>query len=101
MVVDPVPAAHCHIRLTVAPVKPPTQLKKIASKMKAVPHPTTRLCVRKVTQITSPMPKVAGVEAPSPPIAGLSWESCDPLFEEPVGLGHDHVRMGAPTSSGK
>src|SRR5882724_10705482 len=40
VVVDSLPAA-CHwVRLNVAPVKPPTQLKRAASKGKATSHPT-------------------------------------------------------------
>ena len=101
MVLDLVPAAHHHIRLTVAPVKPPTQTKRVTSKGKAVPCPTTRLHVCKVTWIMRPMPEVAKVEALSPPIAGPSQAGHAPLFEEPVGLGDDNVGKEAPASSGK
>ena len=84
MVVDLVPAARHHFCLTVAPVKPPTQSKKVASKGKAIHRPTTQPHVHKVTRITSPTPEVARVEVPSPPIAGPSWAIHVPLFEEPV-----------------
>jgi len=89
MVVDSVPAAHHHVHLTVAPVKPPTQLKKVTSKGKAIPHPTTQPHACKVTWIASPMSEVTGVKVPSPPITGPSWASHAPLFEEPVGLGEE------------
>jgi len=49
----------------------------------------------------SPTLDVTGIEVPSLPIAGPSWAGHAPLFEEPVGLGDDHVRMEAPAPSGK
>ena len=47
----------------------------------------------------TPMPEVAEVEVPPPPIAGPSRVSHSPLFAEEVGLGDEHIGMGAPTSS--
>src|SRR5882724_6662427 len=44
VVVDSFPAARRWVRLNVAPVKPPTQLKRVASKGKATSRPTTRPC---------------------------------------------------------
>src|SRR5882724_8868465 len=84
-----------------APVKPLTHPRGAASKGKAVPCPTTRPHVRKVTQIATPMPEVATVEAPPPPIVGPSWARCAPLFEEAEVSGDDRVEKGAPASSGK
>jgi len=94
MVVDLVPTA-CHGVQTVAPVKPPTQSRKVMPKGKAVPHPTMQLHACKVTWIMTLMPEVAEVEAPHPPIAGPSRASCGPLFEEAVRSGDEQVRMGA------
>src|SRR5882724_5119928 len=99
-VVDSVPAAHRGVR-TMAPVKPPTQSRKVTPKGKAVSHPMMRPCARKVTQIMTPMPEVTDVAAPLPPIAGPSWVSCAPLFEVADGSGDEQVGKGAPTSSGK
>src|SRR5882724_6820332 len=81
-VVDPVPAGCHHVHLTMAPAKPPTQSKRVMSKGKAVRHPTTQPCARKVTWIPSPMPEVVEVGVPPPPIAGPSQASRAPLFEE-------------------
>ena len=100
MVVDSMPSA-CRVFWTMAPVKPPTQPRKVAPKGKAVPHPTMRPCVHKVTQIVTLMPEVAKAEAPPPPIAVPSQASHSPLFEEAFGLGDEQVGKGAPTSSGK
>ena len=86
MVVDSVPTAHRGVQ-TVAPVKPPTQSRKVASKGKAVPCPTMQPHVCKVTQIVAPMPEVADVAAPHPPVAGPSRASCGPLFEDAVRSG--------------
>jgi len=100
-VVDSVPAAHHGVR-TVAPVKLPTQSRKVVSKGKAVSHPTTRLRARKVTQIATPMLEVADVAAPPlPPVAGPSRASRAPLFEVADGSGNEQVEKGAPASSGK
>jgi len=101
MVVDLVPAACHHVRLTMAPVKPLTQAKKVTSKGKAVPCPTTRLHTCKVMQIESPMPEVADIEVPSPTISGPSWVSHTPLFKELVGSGDDNVGKEVPVPSGK
>jgi len=87
--------------LTVAPVKPLTQSKKVVSKGKVVPHPTTQPHAHKVTRIASPMPEVADVEVPYLPITGPSQAGCAPLFEELVRSGDDHVGMEAPVPSGK
>src|SRR5882724_3927565 len=94
MVVDAVLAAHHWVHLTVAPVKPPTQSRKVASKGKAVPCLTMRLCVFKVTQIVTPMPEVAKVGVPPPPIAGPSQMSHASLFEEAFGSGDKDVSKG-------
>src|SRR5882724_10269460 len=59
-----VPVAHRQVHLNVAPVKPATQPKMVASKGKAVYCPTTRSCVHKVTRIATPMLEVAEVEVP-------------------------------------
>src|SRR5882724_3421083 len=99
-VVDSVPAAHHGVR-TVAPVKPPTQSRKVASKGKAVSRPMTRLHVRKVTRIATPMLEVTDVATPLPPVAGPSRASRAPLFEVADGSGDKQVEKGAPTSSGK
>src|SRR5882724_365019 len=100
VVVDPVPVARRGVR-TVAPVKRPTQSRKVAPKGKAVPRPTTRPRARKFTRIATPTPEVTDVAAPLPPIAGPSRASHAPLFEEAAGLGDEQVGRGAPTSSGK
>src|SRR5882724_3733884 len=100
VVVDPVPVARRGVR-TMAPVKRPTQSRKVAPKGKAVPHPTTRLCARKFTRIATPMPEVTDIAAPLPPIASPSRASRAPLFEEAAGSGDEQVRRGAPASSGK
>ena len=95
------PAAHRQVRLNVAPVKPPTQPKRAASKGKAVSHPTMRLHMHKVTWLTSPTPEVTEVEVLPSPIAGPSWVGCPPLFVDLVRLGDDHTGKGAPASSGE
>src|SRR5882724_12879992 len=100
VVVDSVPAARCGVR-TMAPVKCPTQSRKVAPKGKVVPHPTVRLRVRKFTQIATLTPEVTDVAAPLPPITGPSQASHAPLFEEAVGSGDEQVGRGAPASSGK
>jgi len=84
-VVDPVPAGCRCVRLTMAPAKPLTQLKRVASKGKAVTRPTTQPRTCKVTRIASPMPEVIEVGVPPPPIAGPSQVSRAPLLEEPSG----------------
>ena len=94
-------AAHHHVHLTVAPVKPPTQVKKVMSKGKDIPCPTTQPHVHKVMWITSPMPEVAKVVASFPPTAGPSQAIRIPLFEEPVGLGDDNVGKEGPMPYGK
>ena len=71
------------------------------SKGNAVPHPTMQPCMRKVTRISSPMPEVAEIEALPPPITVPSQVVHAPLFEEPVGMGDDHVGKEPPVSSGK
>ena len=100
-VVDLVPAGHRRIHLTMAPAKPPTQSKRVASKGKAVTRPTTQPHVHKVTQIASPMPEVIEVGVPPPPIAGPSQASHTPLFKDPIRLGDDDVRKEAPAPSGR
>jgi len=72
VVVDSVPAARRQVRLNLAPIKPPTQLKRAASKGKAVSHPMMQPRARKVTRLTSPTPEVAEVEVLPSPIAGPS-----------------------------
>ena len=101
VVVDSLPAAHHWVRLNVAPVKPPTQPKRAASKGKATSRPTTRPRPRKVTRVASPTPEVADVEVLPPPIAGPSRVGRSPLFVDSVGSGDDHIEKGAPTSSGE
>jgi len=101
VVVESVPAACCQVRLNVAPVKPPTQPKRAASKGNAVSHPTTRPRVHKVTRLTSPTPEVAEGEVLPSPIAGPSRAGHPPLFVDSFGSGDDHTGKGAPTSSGE
>ena len=101
VVVDLVPAARHWVRLNVAPVKPPTQPKRAASKGKAVSRPMTQLCTCKVTWLVSPTPEVAEVEVLPPPIAGPSRMGHSPLFVDLVGLGDDHIGKAAPASSGE
>src|SRR5882724_10922876 len=91
VVVDPVPVARHGVR-TVAPVKRPTQSRKVAPKGKAVPRPTTRPRVHKFTRIATPMPEVTDVVAPLPPIASPSRASRAPPFEEAAGSGDEQVR---------
>src|SRR5882724_4554066 len=93
-VIDSVPAACRGVR-TVAPVKPPTQSRKVASKGKAVSHPTTRPHAHKVTRIVTPMPEVTDVAAPLPPVTGPSRASCAPIFEVADGSGDKQVEKGA------
>jgi len=70
-------------------------------KGKAVLHPTTSPWVCKVTQIVTPMPEVDEVVVPPPHIAGPSRVHCGLLFTEPNGSGDEHIRKGAPVSSGE
>jgi len=67
--VDSGPVAPCWIQQTVAPVRPPTQSKRVATKGKAASHPVMQPWARKVTQIASPTPEIV---APTTPVAGLS-----------------------------
>jgi len=101
MVVDLMPAAHRQVHLTVAPVKPLPQSKRAVSKGKAVPCPTMRPHVHKVTQLASPMPEVAEVEVLPPPIAVPSQAVHAPLFAESVRSDDAHVGKEVPMSSGK
>jgi len=55
MVVDLVPVAHRQVRFDPWPCQASDPMKKVASKGKAIPHPTTQPHMCKVTQITSPM----------------------------------------------
>src|SRR5882724_13499008 len=96
VVVYSVPSARRRVRLNVAPVKPPTQLKRAASKGKVVSRPTTRPHMHKVTQLASPTPEVAEVEVLPSPIAGPSQVGHPPLFVDSVRSGDDHTRKGAP-----
>src|SRR5882724_1508242 len=100
VVVDSVPEARRGVQ-TVAPVKCPTQSRKVVPKGKAVPHPTARPCAHKFTRIVTLTPEVTDVVAPLPPIAGPSRASRAPLFEEAAGSGDEQVGGGAPASSGK
>src|SRR5882724_3106495 len=99
VVVESVPAARRRVRLNVAPVKPPTQPKRAASKGKVVSHPTTRPCTRKFTCLLSPTPEVSEGEVLPSPIAVPSRAGRPPLFVDSVGSGDDHTGKGAPTSS--
>src|SRR5882724_7779104 len=101
VVVESVPAARCRVHLNVAPVKPPTQLKRAMSKGKVVSHPTTRPRARKVTRLVSPTPEVAEGEVLPSPIAGPSRAGHPPLFVDSVRSGDDHTGKGAPVSSGE
>ena len=101
MVVDSVPAARHWVRLNVAPVEPPTQLKRTASKGKVVSHPMMRLCMCKVTQFMSSTPEVTEVEVLPPPIAGPNQAGHSPLFVDSVRSGDDHIGKEAPASSGE
>src|SRR5882724_2812293 len=100
VVVDLVPTAHHGVR-TVAPVKPPTQSRKVVPKGKAVSHPMMQPCEHKVTQIATLTPEVTDLATPLPPVAGPSQGSHAPLFEEADGSGDEKVGKGAPASSGK
>jgi len=100
VVVESVPAAR-QVRLNVAPVKPPTQPKRAASKGKVVSHPMTRLCAYKVTRLASPTPEVTEGEVLPSPIAGPSRAGRPPLFVDSVRSGDDHIGKGAPMSSGE
>jgi len=62
MVVDSVPAAHCGV-WTMAPAKPPTHPGRLHPKGGG-PLIQQRDCLRKVTQIVTPMPEVTEVEPP-------------------------------------
>jgi len=101
VVVESIPAARHWVRLNVAPVKPPTQLKRAASKGKVVSRPTTRPHVRNVTCLMSPTPEVAKGEVLPSPIAGPSRVGRPPLFVDLVGSGDDYTGKGAPVSSGE
>jgi len=83
----------------VAPVKPPTQLKRVAAQGKATSHPLTPPNAHKVTWITSPMPEVAVMV--SPPVSGPSCAKHPLLFEEPVMSGEEVIVMEAPATSGE
>jgi len=85
----------------VAPIKPPTQSKRVAAKGKAASHPTTRPWACKVMQIMSPTPEVAEVAAPITPVIGPSWANHPSLFEEPVMSWDEGIRKDAPMTSGK
>ena len=99
MVVNPVPAAHHRVCLTVAPVKPLTQSKWVAAKGKAASHPTTQPQAPKVMCIVSPTPEVAEVVVLIPPVTGSSWANHPSLFEGPVVLGDEEIGKEAPTMS--
>ena len=69
LVVISAPVAPCQGRQTVAPVKPLTQAKWVATKGKATSHPATRPQACKVTQVASPTPEAMALITP---VAGLS-----------------------------
>ena len=101
VVVDPVPAAHCWVHLTVAPTKSATQPKKVTAKGKAVSQMVTQPQASKIMQVTSPSPGVAEVTGPTPPVTWPSWTTCPPLFKEPAMSGAEDIGKVAPATSSK
>ena len=71
------------------------------AKGKALSHPMTCPRARKVTQIASPMPKVAETVDLTPPVTGPSREGCPALFEGPITSGAEGVQGTAGATSGK
>src|SRR5882724_4928425 len=91
VVVDSLPAARHRFHLNIAPVKPPTQPKRAASKGKVTSRPMTRLRPHKVPWVASPTPEVADIKVLPPPIAGPSRVGRSPLFVDSVRSGDDHI----------
>ena len=67
-----------------APVDPPIQAKRVATKGKAATHPATRPQPRKVTRVASSTPDNTEGLVPALPVAGPSQEGPPALFEGPV-----------------
>src|SRR5882724_5111495 len=101
MVVDPRPVSPRRARQTVAPVNPPIQPKRVATKGKAASHSTTRPRPRKVTRVASPTPDIVEGLVPTPSVAGPSRVGPPVLFEGPVVSSEDRVRRDVAMLSGE
>src|SRR5882724_2322706 len=95
MTVDSGPVAPHWGRQPVAPVRPPTQSKQVATKGKATSRPVMQPRARKVTRITSPTSEVV---APTTPVVGPSRPEKVTLFADPVMSGNEGIGGGMPGS---